>query len=132
VIGLDTNVLVRYLAQDDPKQSADATRLIESLTEDDRGFVSLIVLAELHWVLRRAYGVEQQDVSTVVRRLLEARELHIQEPELVSRALARVTGNIDFADAVIGELGATAGCDYTATFDRGASQLPTMRLLRKR
>jgi len=128
LIGLDTNVLARYLAQDDPDQSARATRLIESLDDENPGFVSLVVLSELHWVLRRAYNVSREDVATVVRRLLDAREITVQEPDAVRRALNR-PGPADFPDALISELGLLAGCDYTATFDRRAARLSGMKLV---
>jgi len=128
LIGLDTNVLARYLAQDDPDQSARATQLIESLDDENPGFVSLVVLSELHWVLRRAYNVSRDDVATVVRRLLDATEITVQEPDAVRRALSR-PGPADFPDALISELGVLAGCDYTATFDRRAARLSGMKLV---
>ncbi len=73
MIGLDTNVLVRYLAQDDQEQSALATQVLESLDEAERGFVSLVVLVELQWVLRRAYRMSASEVAGIVERLLRAR-----------------------------------------------------------
>ncbi len=85
VIGLDTNVLVRYIAQDDPDQSARATALIESLDEDNRGFVSTVALVELHWVLRRAYKVTRTNAAAIVQKLLESQELTIQEPDVIRR-----------------------------------------------
>lgn len=128
MIGLDTNVLVRYLAQDDAAQAARATALIESFDEDDPGFVSLVVLAELHWVLTRAYLIGPAEVITIIRKLLDARELAIQEPDLVRRALGQA-GHADFADAVISELGRAAGCSTTATFDKRAARLDRMSLV---
>lgn len=129
MIGLDTNVLVRYLAQDDPEQSAQASALIEGLSEDNRGFISTVALVELHWVLRGAYKVSRADAATIVRQLLESRELVLQEPDLVRRALAHLNDEIDFSDAVISEAGEVAGCRHTATFDRRASQLKAMSLV---
>lgn len=127
MIGLDTNVLVRYLAQDDPEQSARATEIVEALDEAERGFVSLVVLVELHWVLRRAYRMSVADVAGVVERLLRARELVVQESDLVRRALR--ASELELPDAVIAELGASVGCTTTVTFDRGASRHPAMTLL---
>lgn len=132
MIELDTNVLIRYLTQDDPVQAARATRLVESLDEQDPGFVSVVVLVELHWVLRRAYGVSGRNAADIIRGLLDAKEVSLQEPDAARRALRRVTGAVDFADALIGELGTLAGCDYTATLDRRAARLPTMKLLAAR
>ncbi len=82
MIGLDTNVLVRYVVQDDPDQSARATALVESLDDQRRGFVSVVVLVELAWVLRRAYGARPDDVHAVVDRLLRARELVVQDADV--------------------------------------------------
>ena len=129
MIGLDTNVLVRYLVQDDPDQSARATALIEGLDEQRRGFVSIVVLVELSWVLRRAYGVSVDDVHAVVDRLLRAREVVVQEADVVRLALRRALAGADFPDAVIGELGSRAGCEATVTFDARAAELAGMRLV---
>ena len=129
MIGLDTNVLVRYLAQDDPEQSARATELIESLDDEQKGFVSLVVLVELHWVLRRAYGTAATEVAGVLERLLRARELVVQDSDLVRRALRAGREGVEFPDAVIAELGTGAGCSTTVTFDRRAGGHPAMRLL---
>lgn len=57
MIGLDTNVLVRYIMQDDTKQSAKATQLIESLTSDEPGFIAMVSVVELYWVLTSSYGL---------------------------------------------------------------------------
>ena len=129
MIGLDTNVLVRYVTQDDPEQSPLATRLIESLDATNQGFVSLAVLVELHWVLRRAYRVNRTDAAAVVRKLLIAEELVLQEPEAVHRALTWLGDDIDFPDALISELGALADCSHTVTFDAKAADLSGMKLL---
>jgi predicted nucleic-acid-binding protein len=129
VIGLDTNVLVRYIVQDDPVQSPAATALIEGLDEENQGFVSLVTLVELHWVLRRAYKLDRDGAATVVRTLLAAVELAVQDTDVVYRALGRLTGKADFSDAIIEELGTLAGCSHTATFDEGAAALPGMELV---
>jgi predicted nucleic-acid-binding protein len=129
VIGLDTNVLVRYIAQDDPEQAAYATRSIESLTEDDPGYVSLVTLVEVYWVLRRSYGLVRRDAGRVIARLLDARELSLAEPQVVRRAMAGMKDDVDFPDALIGELGRAVGCSHTVTFDKRAARLPDVRLL---
>lgn len=129
MIGLDTNVLVRYLVQDDPDQSALASAVIEDLDEGRRGFLSLVVLVELHWVLRRAYGVGAAEVLDVLDRLLRARELLVQDADLVRRAWRRAKGGADFPDALIAELGDAAGCEVTVTFDQQAARSVGMRLL---
>jgi predicted nucleic-acid-binding protein len=129
VIGLDTNVLVRYVVQDDPQQSAAATAIIDELDADHPGFVSLVVLVELTWVLRRAYRVDDTATGEVIRTLLDAVEIIVHEPDAVRRALDRTPGGTDFSDALIAELGQNAGCTYTATFDKVAARLPYMELI---
>lgn len=129
MIGLDTNVLVRYIVQDDEEQSPRAARLIEDLDDNDQGFVSLVALVELHRVLRRAYKVSREDAAGIIRKLLEAKELSLQEPDAVRRALTRLPDDVDFSDALISELNAAAGCVYTATFDTRATRLARMRLV---
>lgn len=122
MVGLDTNVLVRYLAQDDPVQAARATRLIEKeLTERDPGYISIVVLVETCWVLKRLYGASPDEVRTTVRGLLDARQLKVENRLAVARAVAASVGD-DFADALISELAREAGCARTVTFDRRAAK----------
>lgn len=128
MIGLDTNVLVRYVVRDDPAQTATADRVIEELGPGE-GFVALIVLAELHWTLTRAYGYSREQTALAVRTLLAAVELRAQDADLAQRALAAASHGADFADALITELGRAAGCSSTVTFDRGAARSAGMTLL---
>lgn len=130
MIGLDTNVIVRYLAQDDPAQSARATRLIErELDEREPGYVSLIVLVETCWVLRRLYGATATELRDTVRDLLDARQLAVENRVVVARALTRaVADGVDIADALIAEGAAHAGCARTVTFDKAAVKAGMMLL----
>ncbi len=100
MIGLDTNVLVRYIVRDDEKQSQAATRLIESkCTVDAPGLVNLIVLCELAWVLTRGYGYGRDMVGRVIRRILSVQELKVENAELAWRAIRQFEqGKADFAD----------------------------------
>jgi predicted nucleic-acid-binding protein len=125
VIGLDTNVLVRYLAQDDPTQSPVATDLIERrLSVSNPGFVSVIAMAETAWVLERAYGVEPPDVAAAIERILQADVLVVESEQQVFTAMVALKdGRASFADALIGALGVKAGCERTVTFDRKAIRL---------
>lgn len=132
MIGLDTNVLVRYLTQDDLTQARRATAVIERLTEEDRGYVSVVVIAELSWVLRTVYQVDRQELTRIVRALLAARELHIEQAEAVRRALAQTDTGADLADALIAQLSQQAGCEYTLTFDTRAAKQAGMRLVPSR
>jgi predicted nucleic-acid-binding protein len=122
MIGLDTNILVRYLAQDDPVQSAKATELIEGrLTEQDPGFISVVTMAETAWVLERAYGLADADIARAIERTLQAGSLVVEsEQEVFTAMIALKEGQGSFADALIGALGAKAGCSRTLTFGRKA------------
>ena len=131
MIGLDTNVLVRYLAQDDPVQSPKATELIERrLTEDDPGFVSVVAMVETVWVLDRAYGLADHEIAAAIERTLQADVLVVEnEQEVFSAMIALKEGRGSFADALIGALGARAGCSRTLSFDQKASRLPGFELV---
>ena len=126
MIGLDTNVLVRYLAQDDPAQSVQATEVVERrLTRENPGFVSLVAMVETVWVLERAYGSQGHEIAAAVERILAADVLVVQaEQEVFTAMIALKEGQGSFADALIGSLGAKAGCSLTLTFDQKALRLP--------
>jgi predicted nucleic-acid-binding protein len=132
VIGLDTNVLVRYVVQDDAAQARAASRLIETrCTGEDPGFVSLLVLAELVWVLDRAYGYARDQVGSVLDGILTAAELKVEQPDLARRALVDYgNGPADFADYLIGHVNAACGCSTTATFDKRTVKSALHNLIR--
>jgi predicted nucleic-acid-binding protein len=125
MIGLDTNILVRYLAQDDPVQSAKATGIIEKrLTEEEPGFISLVTIAETVWVLERLYDQSPQEIAQQIERMLQSDTLSLQnEQEVFTAMVALKTGRGSFADALIGALGTWAGCSSTLTFDKKAARL---------
>lgn len=130
MIGVDTNVLVRHIVQDDPVQGAIASGALADFTEDFPVFVSLVTLVETVWVLRKTYRVDEVVVSSFVESLLAAREVALQAPDVVRRSMTLAREyQTDFADAVIAMLGIDADCDETVTFDKRASKLPGMRLL---
>jgi predicted nucleic-acid-binding protein len=130
MIGLDTNVLVRYIMQDDARQSALATRLVESLSVELPGFVPLVSVVELAWVLSSAYALDRGQVVQAVESLLRTKEIVVERAEIVWKAL-RVfqRANADFADCLIERSAAVAGCDRTMTFDRGAARSCGMTLV---
>ena len=107
MIGLDTNILVRYLVEDDPVQSPKAKKIIEhDLMESHPGFISLVTMAETIWVLNRIYRLSNSELATVVERMLAADTLSIQnEQEVFSAMISLKTGTGSFADALIGALG---------------------------
>ncbi len=131
MIGLDTNVLVRYIMQDDPKQSPKASALIESLNADSPGFITLVSIVELYWVLTSSYGLTGQQVKQVLEVLLRTKQIIVDRADQVLRAL-RVfdDGKADFADCLIERTAAAAGCGQTMTFDVGASKHAGMMLIR--
>jgi len=131
MIALDTNVLVRYIVQDEPDQSAAATRLIaKECSEDTPGFVNLIVLCELVWVLGRGYRYSKKVVLSVLRQLLCASELRIERSELAWKAAREFEkGGADFSDYLIGYLNSEQQAELTWTFDRRAAAAPGFRLL---
>ena len=126
MIGLDTNVLVRHIAQDDPIQSARAPAWIEQrLTPENPGFVSTVAVAETVWVLERSFGMANQDIALAVERLLQADVLVVEnEQQVFAAMIALKTSQGSFADALIAELGTKAGCSCTIIFDRKAVRLP--------
>jgi predicted nucleic-acid-binding protein len=123
IIGLDTNVLIRYIVRDDEGQAALATELIESqCTVEEPGFVDLIVLCETAWVLARGYRYDRATVAGVVRGILSAAELEIESSETAWQALrAFERGKADFADYVIGACNRAHHVSTTYTFDAMAA-----------
>lgn len=119
MIALDTNVLVRFLVEDDEAQSAAAAALVEEALSAGEGlFVTDIVVCETVWVLTAAYRVKRAAVITILRQLLRAKHLYFAAPDLIARALdAFAAGRGDFADYLIREQARAAGCNDVATFD---------------
>ena len=130
MIGLDANVLVRYLTQDDLAQARQATELIERrLTEQSPGFISVVAMVETAWVLERAYGIGATDIANAIERVLQAAELVVEnEQQVFTAMIALKEGRGSFADALIAALGQRAGCEFTVTFDRRALRLPAFVL----
>ncbi|MGD2115663.1 MAG: type II toxin-antitoxin system VapC family toxin [Acidobacteriota bacterium] len=128
MIGLDTNVLVRYLVEDDPGQSPRAVALIERAVESgERFYVSEIVLCEVVWVLSSAYGYSRERIATALGGVLRARQLVIENPEAARRSLDRYAeGSADFADYLILDHCRTNGCDRVASFDGGLKSEETV------
>ncbi len=124
MIGLDTNVLVRYLVRDDPAQARRAERLVEShCSRDAPGRIGLVTLCELYWVLRRGYRYGLRDTLQVMRGLLSAKDMAVENPDLAWRALrACEEGRAGFADYVIAFGNAAADAVPTYTFDAVAAR----------
>lgn len=130
MIGLDTNILVRYIMQDDSKQAALATRLVESLSAESPGFIPLVSVVEIAWVLLSAYSLSREQLIEAFELVLRTKELIVEQAEIVWKAV-RVfrSSHADFADCLIAQSAASAGCEKTVTFDRGAAKTGGMTLL---
>jgi predicted nucleic-acid-binding protein len=130
MIGLDSNVIVRYLMQDDPKQSQRATRLIEALSSEAPGFVPLVAVVEIAWVLTSCYDLKREQVSEAMHGILRSKEFVVDRAQQVAQAL-RVykAGSADFADCLIERGSTSAGCERTVTFDASAAKSAGMTLI---
>jgi predicted nucleic-acid-binding protein len=126
MIGLDTNVILRYLLQDDSKQTRQANHIVDrQLSEQVPGFISLVTVLEIVWVLRSLLKQGPFQIASLLEHLLTADSLEVQNEQQVFEsvfALKRGTG--EFEDALLGALNAWAGCSHTLTFDRKAARLP--------
>lgn len=131
MIGLDTNILIRHIMQDDPLQSPKATRIIErQLTKEDSGYISLATMLETAWVLENIYGLSRQELAQAIETILQVTAFVVQnEKEVHASMLALRAGQGSFDDALIGSLGLWAGCASTLTFDRKASRLQGFELI---
>jgi len=120
--GLDTNVLVRYITQDNARQAAKANKLIEeSLSVKKPGYVTLITLVEIVWVLESCYEQPKKTILDVIYSLLTTKQLVIERADSVYLAMKRYrTGKADFSDAVISIIAENDGCDSIVTFDKKA------------
>jgi len=130
MIGLDTNILVRFFVDDNPSQNQRADELLRSLSPESPGFISLVSLAELVWVLRGQYRLDKSQLIDCVERLLDSPELMVESHAAVTQALRRFADEkADLADCLIERCGHLAGCSNTVTFDVNASRFAGMKLL---
>lgn len=130
MIGLDTNVLVRYIAQDDSGQTAKANRLIESLTVETPGYVGVVSVVELVWVLTDCYKMTKADLCNVLETLLHTKVIVVAHADIVWQSLRLFKASkADFADCLIERFANSDGCDFTASFDREAAKYCGMRLI---
>ncbi len=135
MIGMDSNVLVRYLAQDDARQSAIASRLIDSeLSASNPGFISLMVLVEVCWVLKRLYAATQSELADTLNDFLSAAQFQVERREVVQAATQRFSlqkdAKVGITDLLIAEVARDQGCTHTVSFDKGAARSAGMVLLK--
>jgi predicted nucleic-acid-binding protein len=131
MIGLDTNIILRYLLQDDPKQTRQVNQIIDrQLSEQNPGFISLVTVLEIVWVLRSLLKRDPLQIASHIEQLLAADSLEVQnEQQVFEAAFALKRGTGEFEDALIGALNTWAGCSRTWTFDRRAARLPHFQVL---
>ena len=120
--GLDTNVIIRYLTQDDAGQAKKASLLIENkLNVKEPGFITLIVLVELVWVLESCYSQGKEEILNVLQGLLTTRQLVVEKTDMAYLAMKRYTSaSADFSDALIMVISEHEGCKRVMTFDKNA------------
>ena len=132
MIGIDTNVLLRLLVRDDEAQVRAAERYIAThCSPDSPGFVSLVVLVETAWALKRLYFYDRSQIATAIRALLNVVELEIESAAEVRSAVADfATSAAGLVDCLVARTNIAAGCDHTVTFDRRAAKLPGFEMLK--
>ncbi|HEY1903320.1 MAG TPA: type II toxin-antitoxin system VapC family toxin [Terracidiphilus sp.] len=130
MVGIDTNVLVRFIVRDDPSQTRRADRLLDNLTKENPGFVSSVVLAETIWVLQSNYRMPKSKLMSYIEKLIQSRNL-VLENELVVRQALDVfrDSKADFSDCHIERTCSYAGCSRTVTFDEDAAKSAGMILI---
>ena len=130
--GVDTNVLVRYLVQDEPVQAKAATHLIEDeCSRENPGFLNHLVLCETVWVLDGCYNQSKEVLIRTVEQLLRVAELRIESSHVVWKALEDYReGQADFADYLLSRINEAQGCSTTVTFDRAAGKSSGFTLLK--
>jgi len=131
MIGLDTNVLARFLVADDEVQAARARSYIEhAVAEGEMLYINRVVLAETVWILTKFYRQSRSALAGAIERVLLTVEFEVEEKQLAWEALHEFRrGGADFADTLIGTVNRSAGCSTTVTFDKKAGKLKTFSLL---
>jgi len=131
VLGIDTNILIRYIVQDDPIQSPLVSRFLKNeCTEQEPCYISNIVLCEIVWVLESAYHYQREQIAETLKLILETSHFIVEEPTRIWCVLeAYQLKNMDFSDALLGETNRLYGCETTVTLDKKAAKMDTFRLL---
>lgn len=131
MIGLDSNVIIRHLVEDDRTEVERVRRfLAQRCTVEQPGYLNRIVLCEIAWVLKRLYRYDRAVIAGVLDSLLHTAEIVVEDRELAIEALETYRrSRADFADCLIGLTNRAAGCDATATLDRAAAGLPTFQAI---
>ncbi len=131
MIGLDTNVLVRYLVRDDKRQAEKASAYIrEAISKGDCFYINRLVLCELVWVLEASYGFNKKEIAGVLEKILVTKQFEFEQKEIVRQAVnGYAQGKGDLADHLIGLINHESGCVRTVTFDRALRNAPLFDVL---
>jgi predicted nucleic-acid-binding protein len=130
MIGLDTNILIRYAAQDDDRNGPLANAVMDSLTVEDPGWIPLVAIAEFAWVMDRRYRVDRSDVFSILNQFFARPEIVLENAEVVQKAAYQfLHGRAEFSDYLVACSSQAAGCTSTLTFDRKASKSAGMTLV---
>ena len=131
MIGLDTNVLLRFLIKDDEVQGQKASRAIrQAAAGAEPVFISLVVLCEAVWVLESAYGYRKAQLAQIVGELLATGGFEVEQRDVVREALDDYgSSNADFSDCLVGRVNVFHGCRQSLTFDRSLKALDAFRVL---
>ena len=130
MIGLDTNLLLRYFLDDDPVQSPKARRMMKSLSEVEPGWVTLAAVLEFVWVLKSKNRAQRMGIATTLDRLLALDAVAVEQAEVLAEAVRRFRfSKADFADCLIAASARAAGCSKTVTFDQIAARDAGMELI---
>lgn len=130
MIGLDTNILVRYLVQDHKEQSALAAKLIEGLSSHSPGFITCIALCELNWVLKSCYKVSKTERLSILDKILSIPVFEVEHYNCCLKALhSYKEGGADYSDYLIAQIALQEGCSAVATFDKKAAEDKIFELL---
>lgn len=131
MIGLDTNVLARYFTRDDESQAAKASRLIGRCNAENPGYINLIVLAELFWLLDRRYKYNRDQQLALLQNMLQLDDLVIEASDDVYIALKQFGNNkVQLADCLIAARNQRATCETSYTFDKAAGKMRGFELIR--
>jgi predicted nucleic-acid-binding protein len=131
MMGLDTNLLVRYLTRDDPGQYAKVTALVDAAIEHgDRFVINTAVLCELVWVLRTVYEYSREEIARALDHILATAQFDIERADEARQALRDYQSTkADFSDALVGRVNRSLGAERTITFDRNLKGLETFQVL---
>ena len=131
MIGLDTNILIRYFLKDDVQQALKSADFLKNTCrKTDPCFVSTIVLCELSWVLKSVYKIDNETILNILEKTIQTGQFKIQDLDHVREAIYDCQKfNISFADSLIGKLSIKYGCSNTITFDKTAARSKDFTLL---